>query len=1001
MRFFKICKKSFLAAFVFFPMILASCDFSNIKVPGSVSVKTDADLGLYLGKIEYDVSKILDEDSISEQVNSTLGDETQVYEYLGDESEESKDDALTYLVHYPVAKTELNVGSYLDGLDLDSTLSSSTSGMNFSQTFNVPSVSSTVSQSIEVDLASKMESYSSETLYDSFTLPVTENISSADLLSLLDGHTSIKFESIATVIYSSGSSIDVAFSKTDSNDCGSDFIFNVTAKIVDFDDEETVLSTSSKTDVKDGGTVSVSIGSDALSGGLPPKFKFKMDIEVSGTAATIHSYDISMGISETSKIEKIQNITVTSEDLRNGNVDGFAADENFGIITIDSSVSLESACGYFESASINSGYISFYNEECSPLDDSDLEPQLELTISGCGLNLAQSDFSEDSSKTGRFINKYCNLAGKTLDLSSVSSTSDAVLSIYGKVSYEVYGKSIDLTSVSDSNLTVNFNAESVIESLYDVKIDFTSDKYSSVKTSYSLPQTEEGGVALPEQLISYVSKISFGQESGGIYYKSDEYGNISSTLAEGFGLACKIKNTLPVEIPVKITSEIFDLDLAETISSSNNTESYSWVDYPEVDFSSYTNDETHYVDFSFAFVLTDDKYLTLGTSTNPFVLGNDYEISMELEEMKMDWDSVTLRSDGVSIPVEQGFDAFSLDSILSGFDFDTSTLDNVKLAVMDVYFYMQKPSSSSENAFNSLLSRIGLKGNAYISYGDDGKLYVLGSETDNSETVSFSDEITWLENGTKVSTASGSETAEFANIFLDSSNYSFKADLASIVNARPENFKFISELSLTSSDGGELVVYKAMIDSLDSSSTTNLGIDMLAFIPFQLNLTGDVSMEIMEIYDSEWNGENAEKDLLNRGDDYDSSQYESYAEMIEKFAVYYNVTNNVFSNFDLSGSVSDSNSGLNKTITLNTNSALNTLELTGTEIKNVLSKKPFHPSITLTLEGGTETEPKELKIKRSIFDEDADATVSASVTARIDIDGDKEFALPFSLGGSE
>ena len=1001
MRFFRLCKKTFLLAFVFFPMIFMSCDFSNIKVPSSVSVKTDADLGLYLGKIEYDVSKILDEDTVASQIGSDLEEGVHVYEYLGDESEESKDEPLTYLVHYPIAKTELNVGNYLDDLDLDSALSSNTSGLSFSQDFSVPAVNNTVSQGIEIDLAEKMESYSSKTLSDTFNLPITENATSAYLAEILDGHTSITFESIATLYYSEGSSIDVVFNKTDSNACGSDFTFTVNAKVVDFDDESTILSQSGDTDVKNGGTVSVLIGKDVLTEGLPPKFKFMMEIELSGTATTLHNYDISMGVSSDSKIEKIENITVHSADLRSGSVDGFDADENFGIITISNSVSLESAYGYFETASINSGHIALYNEECTALDSSDLEPELEFSISGCGLDLTMDDFTEDSSKTGRFINKYCNLSGQTLDLSSVSSASEAVLSVSGTVAYEIYGKSIDLTSVDTSTLTVNFNAESVIESLCNVKIDFTSDKYSSVKTSFSLPQTEDGGTALPEQLISYVSKISFGQESAGVYYKSDEDGAITTTLAEGLGLVCDIKNTLPVEIPIKITSEMFDLNLEETISSSDETVSYSWVDYPQIDLSSYTNDEAHYVDFSFGFNLTDGKYLTIGTAANPFVLGKDYEIAMEFKELKMDWDSVTLRSSGASIPVTQSFEAFSLDSILSGFNFDASTFDNVKLSTMDVYFYMQKPATTSDNAFDKLLGKIGLKGNAYISYGDDGKLYILGSETDSSGTVAFIDEIDWLDNGTAVSIASGSETAEFAENFLDSSKYTFKAELAPVVNARPENFNFISNLNLTSSDGTDLVVYKAMIDSLDSSSTTTMGIDMLAYIPFQLDLTGDVSMEVMELYDSEWNGENAEKDLLNRGDDYDFSQYETYAEMINKFEVYYNVTNNVFTNFNLSGSVVDASSGIDKTITLYTDSGVNTLGFTGTEIKNVLANKPFHPSITLTLEGGTETEPKELKIKRSIFDEGTDATVSASVSARIDIDGDKEFALPFSLGGSE
>ncbi len=992
-------KKIFFTTFICLPIIFASC--GNYTLPSSVSIKTDADLGLYLGKVDYDFSETLDVNSLTEQMTQNLGDDVQVYQYLDDESAESKENALTYLVHYPVAKTELDVGSYLDDLNFDSLLgSSSTSGMNFSQTISVPQVSSSLEKEISINLVEKMSNYTSKQFGDSFTIPLTENSQTDSIKSLLSGHDSINFESIATVYYSSGSSIDIVFDKTDSNSCADDFSFKVTGKILD-SSTNSELSKSDETEVKNGGTVSIPIGKDKLSSGLPQKFKFTMEVSLSGTATTAHSYSVSMGISSSSKVEKIANITASSQDLREGKIAGFDADEDFGKISIDDTeVSLESAYGYFESATIKSGHIAFYNEVCSPLDNSNMSKTYEISISGCGLNLTQSDFSEDSSKNGRFVNKYLDLAGKTLDFSSLSDSSQAKLTFSGNISYEVQNATIDLESLSGSEeLTIKFIAESVLDSLYNVKVDFTSDKYSSITTSYSLPTTESEGTALPEQLISYVKTISFGKESSSgetkTYYKSDESGNQTSTLAQGFGVVCDVKNTLPVEIPITLKSQIFGLDVSDKIISNSDTKTYTWVSYPTVDLSNYTNDEKHYVDLSFALGLTDDKYLTLGSDSNPFELGKDYEISLEYKEMKMDWDSVTLRSGSVSIPAEQSIDGLSLDSVLSDLEIDSSTLQNVKISQFDIYLYVQKPSSTSSSALNALINKIGFNGKAYISYSDSNSAsqtkYIIGSES-SGETLTFCDEITWPSSGTNISIASGSSTYDFAQNFLDSSKYSFKTDLASIVNEQPESLNFVSNLALTSSDNSDLVVYKAMIDGLSSGDKASVGIDMLAYIPFELSLTGDISVDVMELTDKTWNTDNASKDLLNRSDDWTPASWAEYSKAVEKLAVYYNVSNTVFSDFNLSGKISDSASNLNKTINLYTNSS-NVLELTGTEINNVLTNKPFHPNVLLTLEGGTSESPKTLKIKRSVLDSNSSNKVSADVTMRLDVDGNSTISI--------
>src|SRR5574344_1694393 len=159
----------------FLATLLIACTgcqfFSEMQLPESVSIKSNAEYNVALGSASYDTSETFGTDAILSKMQSALGTTATVYDYVPSAS----DDTLSYLIKYPVYSIPIDVSTYLDSFDLDSAFNSDNLGFNFTQNIVLPSVSIDQTQVMEIpDVSTKVLASMKETLdaYGStYTIP--------------------------------------------------------------------------------------------------------------------------------------------------------------------------------------------------------------------------------------------------------------------------------------------------------------------------------------------------------------------------------------------------------------------------------------------------------------------------------------------------------------------------------------------------------------------------------------------------------------------------------------------------------------------------------------------------------------------------------------------------------------------------------------------------------------------------------------------------------------
>jgi hypothetical protein len=441
-------------------------------------------------------------------------------------------------------------------------------------------------------------------------------------------------------------------------------------------------------------------------------------------------------------------------------------------------------------------------------------------------------------------------------------------------------------------------------------------------------------------------------------------------------------------------------NLSKSLSqTSESGESQTWVQYPTVDFATLDSTQTNYVDFSFEFASTT---ITLNTLT----LGQDYKLALTFEEMLYDWDSVTLNTDGTAIDGENSLDSFDLSSLLDGLSLDSDSIKNINIAALPVFFYAQKPTSSN-SSLTDILNALSISGNISIDYtttdssgnASSDSIYVLGSSTEDANLSFMSDTVPWPDDVSTViaSDQTAALIAEEGTTYDsdvipyitegNTDKYSFTTDLADVINAYPESMTFKYSLGLGATDS-DTVIYSAMLSDVSSGSSesitsdTSIKIDMAIVLSFNLELKGDIVVDIMSFYKDDW--ATSDEDLLSRDSASTYEKYAEYCDAIDSFAMYYRIDNEVFNGLDFKAGIDDSYTGIQKEIDLS-EGKLNTLSFSSREIEKILTTYPFHPSITMTLTGGTESSPKDLTMSRKQMDSEDGAYLGASVKLKLDL----------------
>lgn len=974
---------------------LVSCGgLTNPQIPQSVSIATDAQFKANMGTASYDLSDKFGSDALLKKMQDALGSQVGIYDY------NEGNNVLTYMIRYPIYEVPIDIQSYLQNLNLDEILKSSDMGLNFTQEVSIPEVTQTGSQTVQIDVASKIRESVSENFSTSYTIAVPEGLPSipgkeqnTSISSILSaaGAEKITVDSPAqTIEYETGSAICIDINRVDANALSDDYKFSLSAAIYAKDDtSKTKALSSANVDARDGGKLLLPLD---VTGGIPGDFFIFVDGTVEGShpadTSYAHAYSMKVSLTPETTPTVITGIEKSSADL---------GIESYTIQ--DMSVSLAELEGLFKNAEVGEGYLAVSAE--LPAGWQNLTATAEINIDGAGLeNLAIADVKLSS----KFIDKKLDLSAKKIDLSLGNE-----ITVTGSVGFEILGATIDLRS---GNLEIGYEAS--ITKLNSVVIDLNSDKYSVIKEklNYSLPTDgSKGSVKLPLQMLNYVKSIGFGElAADGNHYKHKEDGTLSTDetdVSEGFGIKARFVNTLPLQSDINLTlsSTVFNLTGANAIAISipgNTGDTYeekTWAAWPSVDFSALDKTVDHYVDMSLTAAFENDEL-----KLKDVVMGTSYKIGFELESMLYDFDSVVLNISDLAYSGEQSLEGFDLNTMLGGMGIAEDGIKKLGITSLPVYFYAQTPENDS-SALGNLLGGIGISGDVSISY-DTTTTSADGIETTETKTVNLLadadgnvkpirtvDAVKWP--------ASGSTIDASKCTFTKDGNYSFsftdanEGGLAQIISSFPSNLKFTYSIGLTNNGGAsEITVYSSMIPKVDVSegsvttteSATSLKIDMAAILPLSIKIGSDISLDIMELADSEWSTTNAQKDLLNRDDASTYKEYEDYIDSLESFTMSYRMNVEEFiSGIELGLSITDEASGLSKNVSV-IGSGQKEMVIKGDEIKSILTTYPFHPSVKLELPANTIT------IKRSAFIKSDDAAetpkIGVNVGLKIKMDGD-------------
>ena len=971
---------------------LVSCGgLTNPQIPQSVSIATDAQFKANMGTASYDLSEKFGSDALLKKMQDVLGSQVGIYDY------NEGNDVLTYMIRYPIYEVPIDIQSYLQNLNLDEILKSSDMGLNFTQEVSIPEVTQTGSQTVQIDVASKIKESVSENFSTSYTIAVPEGLPSipgkeqnTSISSILSaaGAEKITVDSPAqTIEYETGSAICIDINRVDANALSDDYKFSLSAAIYAKDDtSKTKVLSFANVDARDGGTLLLPLD---VTGGIPGDFFVAVDGTVEGShptdASYAHAYSMNVSLTPETTPTVITGIEKSSADL---------GIESYTIK--DMSVSLAELEGLFKNAEVGEGYLALSAE--LPAGWQNLTATAKININGAGLeNLAIADVTPSS----KFIDKKLDLSAKKIDLSLGNE-----ITVTGSVGFEILGATIDLRS---GNLEIGYEAS--ITKLNSVVIDLNSDKYSVIKEklNYSLPTDgSTGSVKLPSEMLNYVKSIGFGElAADGNHYKHKEDGTLSTEVSEGFGIKARFVNTLPLQSDINLTlsSTVFNLTGTNAIAISipgNTGDTYkeeTWAAWPSVDFSALDKTVDHYVDMSLTAAFENDEL-----KLQDVVMGKSYKIGFELESMLYDFDSVVLNTSDIAYSGEQSLDGFDINTMLGGMGIAKDDIKKLGITSLPVYFYAQTPADDG-SALGNLLGKIGISGDVSISY-DTTTTSADGIETTETKTVNLLEDadgnVKPIHTVDAVEWPVSGSTIDAANCtFTKDGNYSFSftdanaGGLAKIISSFPSNLKFTYSIGLTNNGGNsEITVYSSMIPKVGvtegsvttTESATSLKIDMAAILPLSIEIGSGISLDIMELTDSEWSTTNAQKDLLNRDDASTYQEYEDYIDSLESFTMSYRMNVEEFiSGIELGLSITDAASGLSKNLSV-IGSGQKEMVITGEEIKNILTTYPFHPSVKLKLPAKTIT------IKRSAFIKSDDAAetpkIGVNVGLKIKMDGD-------------
>ena len=900
----------FLIVSVALMPVLFSC--GNLTVPESVSIKTNAKVQIPLGTASLNVGEYVGPDKIRTTVQDALkdsatGSNAAIYTYAKDEN----DPVLRYLVSYPAFDMPLDISSYLSGL---SGLTNPFEGMETS--YPLPKL-----DPITLDLGKSisMSDFADEMAGDGISVESnqslsegTANISSANLPSIhVEGNT--EKVTFTRMYYESGV-LRITFTKNDSFPYSSGYSLNVTASV--YDSSNNLLAQSSETNIVSNPVIDIPLTSP---NGLPQSFDVKFSENASGgQVGVVHQFTIK-GETADIAVKKIVGLNVVDSSYMNKAEMDVAGD-----------MDLSGFAGLFNSARIEDGL--FHVEADTPGGWSGVSMTVEdYAITGeCVSETAITDITSGSD-AGKLVKKDYNV--KATITPDKDDASKNTASFTAKVRVNVSNATIVCTD------EIPVTAKFTLDKIKSASVNLKDKGFEGFSVS-----GEEGGVELPGELIKFVNWIDFTGE-----------GN-------GFGIKAKVTNTLPAgnDIPIsfqgfkKPDNSGYFYNVSDSIPAGSNATEKNWTGQFRLSFPEYVEGEKYYLDMSATIDGADDFTI------NNFVLGEEYTIGISDVELVLDWNKVSLdlssTSYGDSIPVPD------MSSMLNGLndvlgdenDIRTTILPKIRLAEAPIYIYAMKPD---EGPLASTFENLSINGTVFVSYkdADDNDKYVTmigsgGSDSSaptESATIRFTDPISLPENKDELLLGTN---VDFSNASCDPLNV---ADILSLIDAKDAKVNF--SIGLSGIDNSGVEISRDELPS-EGDDALRLALDVVLVLPLDLRLLSPIEIDVMKIAFPDYDAvdENGMKsDLLTREDKSTYEEFASYVEGIDYVKIRYKVSNSLIPNLALKLKLEDEATGIGKDtpfeIKLRNSDKYEDIELTGDNIRRLLTEYPFHPETRIQL----------------------------------------------------
>lgn len=518
------------------------------------------------------------------------------------------------------------------------------------------------------------------------------------------------------------------------------------------------------------------------------------------------------------------------------------------------------------------------------------------------------------------------------------------------------------------------------------KFGFTMDK-------------EQNRTELPGDMLQFVKEVTFfSSEADGKHYKSgpDE---TQGALAGGLGIKANVTNNLG-DIPIKIESKVFNLEIEENISLDENGKENSWVTYKELDFANLKNKEgviydgeKYYVDLSVS--IGDEN----GEATfKNMKMGQEYRLSLTDVGFEFDWDSMSINSEQLTQKGDVELSDFNFRGMLGGIGIvGEDDIDSIQISELPVYFYVQN-ASGDVGGLSELMSDMTMTGNIDFIYKTEQSPSEQTEPLLKDNVNIINTVIPWPDD---VSETVSKKSPVYD--YLNKEKSSFTIDnMADIINANPTEMKINYEITPSSKKGGSLgtmKIFSYMMDPSASKGAATISIDMAAILPLKLKISEDIDFNLSQLTGgSDEDGDSGETggDLLGRDS---PGVWAKFAPAVDKIAVSYRL-----SNFIMQGSshlvllIDDTHegtsgySGIRKEFELKT-SGESEFKLIREDINGILTNY-FNPSISFGLRKG------DMFLSRKAVN--GDDVMKMPVTLSLKMNPDYPIQIfPWELGGTE